>query len=110
MERTYRIVSEHVYDDTERVVFASGLSLRDAQRKLLEFFNRNYGTSYSNWGLARINEPTMTSSSADGTRSYRFMNKEQRIEEEVDDERINDEDRICAQTSMRWSNPPLNLH
>lgn len=62
------------------------LTLKDAQRKLLEMFNHDYdneiGMPFRNWGLARINRPDVTNSFPDGTRSYEYDSRYYSIERE----------------------------
>lgn len=58
------------------------LTLKEAQSKLTEFFNSDFETSFSNWGLIRINHPGNSSSFVDGTRSYEYDSRYYRIEEE----------------------------
>lgn len=62
------------------VTIAAGLTLKEAQRRLLEMFNDDYNKNYSNWGLARINEPYNTTSHKDGTRSYEYDSRYYSIE------------------------------
>lgn len=68
---------------TEYVV-ESCLTLRDAQKKLLEMFNHDYeneiGMPFRNWGLAHINRPDVTHSFLDGTRSYEYDSRKYSIE------------------------------
>lgn len=59
------------------------LTLKEAQSKLLSFFNSDYETFFSNWGLVRINHPYHSSSFLDGTRSYEYDSRYYRIEEET---------------------------
>ncbi len=64
------------------IVLAENLSLREAQKKLLSFFNEDYDTAYQNWGLVRCNHPLYTTSWNDGTRQYEYDGRDYRIEEE----------------------------
>ena len=50
--------------------FETGLTLKEAQEKLLDFFNEDYGTYFKNWGLARAHYPYNTTRFADGTYGY----------------------------------------
>lgn len=70
------------FNGKKEIVIEKGLTLQEAQKKLLKFFNQDYDTSYPNWGLARINHPYDTSSYKDGTRSYEYDSRYYRIEEE----------------------------
>lgn len=53
------------------IILDEGLSLREAQKKLLDFFNEDYDTYYSNWGLVRCN-CSESYSHKDGTRGYEY--------------------------------------
>ncbi len=64
----------------------TGLTLKEAQKKLLDFFNEDYGTYFPNWGLARCNYPFNTSSFEDGTRGYEYDSRNFGIVEENDEE------------------------
>lgn len=64
------------------IAIESGLTLKEAQQKLLEFFNKDYDTSFSNWGLVRCNHPFATSTRKDGTRSYEYDSRTYEIEAE----------------------------
>ena len=68
------------------IIIAKGLTLKEAQQKLLQFFNEDYGTYFSNWGLVRCNHPLRTSSYNDGTRSYEYDSRYYSIEkcEDID--------------------------
>ena len=61
--------------------------LRDAQKKLLEFFNSDYDTYFQNWGLVRCNYPYDSSSFNDGTRSYSYDSRSYYIEEDNEEKR-----------------------
>ena len=65
------------------ITLATGLTLKDAQKKLLQFFNEDYGTYFSNWGLVRCNHPYESSTHKDGTRSYEYDSRQYSIEEEI---------------------------
>lgn len=71
------------------ITICEGLTLREAQRKLLEFFNEDYdqkiGMPYQNWGLVRCNHPYVTSTHKDGTRSYEYDSRYYSIEPEEED-------------------------
>jgi hypothetical protein len=68
------------------ITLATGMTLREAQEKLLAFFNEDYGTHYSNWGLVRCNHPDLSSSYRDGTRSYEYDSRYYHIEQEDDND------------------------
>lgn len=65
------------------ITIESGLTLKEAQQKLLQFFNEDYETYFSNWGLVRCNHPFVTSSYKDGTRSYEYDSRYYSIEKEL---------------------------
>ena len=67
------------------ITICEGLTLKDAQKKLLEFFNEDYETYYTNWGLARCNEPFNTCTYKDGTRSYEYDSRYYSIELEEEE-------------------------
>ncbi len=63
------------------IVIERNLTLKEAQEKLLQLFNKDYGTYYRNWGLVRCNHSDVSSSYKDGTRSYEYDSRYYRIEE-----------------------------
>lgn len=65
------------------ITIESGLTLKQAQQKLLQFFNEDYETYFSNWGLVRCNHPFVTSSYKDGTRAYEYDSRYYSIEKEL---------------------------
>lgn len=65
------------------ITIESNLTLKEAQKKLLDFFNMDYETNFSNWGLARINYPCYTTTFKDGTRSYEYDSRYYSIEPEL---------------------------
>lgn len=89
--KTYRIIGKtngyianrdiHFKGKTT-ITLAKGLTLKEAQQKLLEFFNEDYGTYFSNWGLVRCNHPFEASTHKDGTRSYEYDSRQYSIEQE----------------------------
>lgn len=68
------------FNGKTEIVIERFLTLKEAQSKLLEFFNGDYETNFSNWGLARCNHPFVTSSYSDGTRSYEYDSRYYSIE------------------------------
>ena len=64
------------------IALATGLTLKEAQQKLLQFFNEDYETYYSNWGLVRCNRPFESTTNDDGTRSYEYDSRHYYIEQE----------------------------
>ena len=81
---TYRIIAktnawlaarDYQYNGRTEVVLEEGMSLKAAQRRLLEMFNRCYGTSYGNWGIAVSalrHRAEGACSFGDGTRSFEY--------------------------------------
>lgn len=63
------------------ITIESGLTLKEAQQKLLQFFNEDYGTYFSNWGLVRCNHQYATTTHEDGTRTYEYDSRYYSIEE-----------------------------
>lgn len=66
------------------ITIESGLTLKEAQKKLLSFFNETYNTCYSNWGNVRRAFPFETSTRKDGTRMYEYDSRYFSIEKEID--------------------------
>jgi hypothetical protein len=64
------------------IALATGLTLKEAQQKMLQFFNEDYETYYSNWGLVRCNHPFESTTNDDGTRSYEYDSRHYYIEQE----------------------------
>ena len=74
------------FNGKSEVVFEKGLSLKEAQEKLLDMFNNDYGDEIGdcvNWREARRKKKYSTSSFKDGTRSYEYDLRYYRIEEET---------------------------
>lgn len=72
---------DSLFKGKEYITIEKGLTLKEAQKKLLDFFNQDYDTYYSNWGLVRMNDNRSWSSS-DGTRGYEYDSRYFEIEEE----------------------------
>lgn len=70
------------FNGNTTITLATGLTLKEAQQKLLQLFNEDYGTYFSNWGLVRCNHPWGTSSYKDGTRAYEYDSRYYSIEKE----------------------------
>lgn len=92
--KTYKIVGHtngwraqrsQLFKGKEDIVIETGLTLKEAQQKLLDFHNEDYdseGLAFPNWGLCRINNHN-TWSNNDGTRGYEYDSQYFKIEEEV---------------------------
>lgn len=65
------------------VEFETGLTLKEAREKLLDWFNKDYGTYFPNWGLARANFPYNTTRFDDGTYCYDYDSRCYGISEEL---------------------------
>lgn len=72
------------FNGKTRVVLASGMTLREAQKSLLSMFNRDYDTWYSNWAHVRRKYSWETRSYPDGTRRYEYDSRIFKIEKEED--------------------------
>lgn len=74
------------FNGKTEIVLEHGLTLKDAQRRLLELFNERYDTSYTNWGIAvsatKGRFEGAIPSFTDGTRSFEYDSRTYRIEEE----------------------------
>lgn len=88
--KTYRIIGrtngwiaqrDVKFSGKTLIVIEKGLNLKDAQKKILDFFNEDYETYYRNWGLVRCNSD-MAYSHSDGTRGYEYDSRYFEIEEE----------------------------
>ena len=91
MEKNYKIVGKTNgwiasrdinFNGKTEITIESNLTLREAQKKLLDFFNEDYDTYYQNWGLVRCNHYDESSSRPDGTRSYEYDSRYYSIEED----------------------------
>ena len=69
------------FNGNTTITIERGLTLKEAQQKLLQFFNEDYETYFSNWGLVRCNHPFEASTHKDGTRSYEYDSRYYSIEE-----------------------------
>lgn len=69
------------FNGNTTITIESGLTLKEAQKRLLQFFNEDYGTSFSNWGLVRCSHPFEASTHKDGTRSYEYDSRYYSIKE-----------------------------
>ena len=64
------------------ITLREGLTLKEAQEYLLQCFNEDYETAYSNWGHARRHRPHETATYKDGTRQYEYDSRYYLIEED----------------------------
>ena len=95
MEKSYKITGktngwiaqrDTLFKGKEYITIESGLTLRHAQVRLLDFFNEDFDTGYANWGLVRCNHPFSSWSRKDGTRGYEYDSRYYAIEEEGDED------------------------
>lgn len=71
------------FNGKTQIVIDEGMTLKEAQRCLLDLFNENYNACYPNWGLVRCNNHNISTSHADGTRSFEYDGRYFTIEEEI---------------------------
>jgi len=67
------------FNGKTEVTIEEGLTLKEAQKRLLDLFNEDYEKAYSNWGMVRCNHRNYSCSYADGTRSYEYDGRNYRI-------------------------------
>lgn len=72
---------DSLFKGKTEITIESRLTLKEAQQKILDFFNEDYETYYRNWGLVRCNSD-FTYSHSDGTRGYEYDSRYFEIEEE----------------------------
>lgn len=91
MEKSYKIIGktngwiaqrDSLFKGKTEITIESHLTLREAQKKLLDFFNEDYETFYPNWGLAVGNHRFDCGSHSDGTRYYEYDSRYFSIEED----------------------------
>lgn len=73
---------DSLFKGKTNITIESGLTLKEAQKKLIEFFHEDYETYGSNWGLIRCHYPHDTWSNQDGTRGYEYDSRIFEIEED----------------------------
>lgn len=88
--KTYKIIGrtnsyiaqrDSMFNGKTEITIESGLTLKEAQKKILDFYNEDYETYYKNWGLVRCNSD-LAYSHSDGTRGYEYDSRYFEIEEE----------------------------
>ena len=91
MEKTYKIIGKTnawiaqrdiMFNGKTEITIERDLTLREAQKKLLDFFNEDYETCYPNWGLVVGNHRFDCGSHRDGTRYYEYDSRYFSIEED----------------------------
>lgn len=97
MEKTYKIMAhtesylahrDPMFNGKCDVTLESGLTLKEAYKRLLELFNTMYRDEYyaANWGMAVILTKNRSFSASptfrDGTRSFEYDGRRFHIEEE----------------------------
>lgn len=92
---TYKIIAKTngyianrdiMFNGKTEVTIEKGLSLKEAQKKLLDMFNEDYRTYFTNWGLVRSHRPNNSCSFKDGTRGYEWDSRNFGIVKEEEDE------------------------
>lgn len=92
---TYKIIAKTngyianrdiMFNGKTEVLIEKDLSLKEAQKKLLDMFNEDYDTYFTNWGLVRCHYPLNSSSFNDGTRGYEWDSRNFGIVKEEEDE------------------------
>ena len=68
------------FNGKTKILIDEHLSLKEAQKLLLKYFNKDFDVCYKNWGLVRCNYPYETTTRADGTRAYEYDSKTYSIE------------------------------
>ena len=76
---------DSLFKGKEEIIIERDLSLREAQRKLLDMFNEDYETAFTNWGHARRHDRFATVTKQDGTRLYEYDSRYFSIEEQTED-------------------------
>lgn len=106
---TYKIIAttngylanrKAMFNGHTAVTIESGLPLKEAQKKLLERFNGEYGKEYPNWGLVRRHYHNVSSSHQYGIRSFEYDSVTYAIKQETyiirDREAGNDISEFCS--------------
>jgi hypothetical protein len=84
----YIAARDSSFNGKQIVALKSGLTIKEAQQKLLDMFVSDYEQeigSCPNWGIARIKRKYSTTTFGDGTRSYEFDSRYYSIEEETEE-------------------------
>lgn len=64
-----------IFKGRTELVLYSNLTLREAQKTLVELYNKEYDTCHTTWGTIRRSNPFLTATFTDGTRSYEYDSK-----------------------------------
>ena len=98
MEKLYKITGrtnrwiaqrDHFFKGRCKITFSNNMTLRQAQIILLEYFNADFGYSYTSWGCVLGNPRVTCWSSPDGTRGYEYDGRYYSIEEQEGEEEEN---------------------
>lgn len=93
-KQTYRIEAttnsfiakgDPIFNGRTMIVLKNRLTLKEAQRSLLELYNEKKETSYSNWGLAVIHSHLAACTHSDGTRQFEDDSRFYKILPNLDD-------------------------
>jgi len=74
----------HFNGKTE-ITIESNLTKEEANDKILKFFNKDYETYFSNWGLVRMNYPIHSFTSSDRLRWYEYDSRYYEVVHEEED-------------------------
>lgn len=95
-EKTYKITGRtnpciaqksSLFNGTTYITITSGLTLKEAQDQILNYFNEDYGTSFQNWREVRTSRlKYFASTHKDGTRRYEYYSRYFEIELDKQDE------------------------
>lgn len=92
--KTYKIIGrtngwiaqrDSLFNGKTHITIESGMTLKEAQSKLIDFFNEYFESYEHNWGLIRCHYPNVTWSCSDGTRGYEYDSRIFEIEEETEE-------------------------
>lgn len=72
---------DSLFNGREYVFLADQLTLKEAQKKLLDMYNEDNNTSFTNWGLAVNHNKGAYATRQDGTRCYEYDSRIYEIEE-----------------------------
>lgn len=64
------------------ITIESNLPLKEAKKRMIDFYNEDYETYYSNWGLIVANGRSTAGTDSDGLYNYEYDSRVYRIEEE----------------------------
>lgn len=75
------------FNGKTEIIIEKGLSLKEANNELLNMFNNDYETSFTNWGIAqRLKRCPTIGKWSDGTRYYEYDSRTYEIIKEETEE------------------------